>query len=294
MNSDYHAQIAHLRELVEGRLDSLFAGEKAATSLVEAMRYSLLGGGKRIRPILALMFANACGTDVFADSAERRGVLDAACALELLHTYSLIHDDLPAMDDDDMRRGKPSNHVAFGEWRAILAGDALQAEAFGLIARCGLPPERVVAMLSAFSDAAGINGICGGQTLDIEGADDLMAIHERKTASLIVASATIGVLAAGGSEAQLAATQKYAQSVGLAFQIRDDVLDATGDATLLGKPVGSDERSGKTTFFTLHGAEKCDEIIASLTRDAQDAVRAAFADAESLCQLAAELAGREV
>ena len=294
MNSDYHAQIAHLRELIEARLTSLFADEKAATSLVEAMRYSLLGGGKRIRPILALMFANACGTDVFAGSAARRGVLDAACALEMLHTYSLIHDDLPSMDDDDMRRGKPSNHVAFGEWCAILAGDALQAEAFGLIVRCGLPSERVVAMLSAFSDAAGIAGICGGQTLDIEGADEIMAIHERKTASLIIASALIGVLAAGGSAMQLAAAQKYAQSVGLAFQIRDDVLDATGDAVLLGKPVGSDERGGKTTFFTLHGAEKCDEIVASLTRDAQDAVRKAFADSDALCQLAAELAGREV
>ena len=294
MNSDYHAQIACLRELVEGRLTSLFAGEKAAISLVEAMRYSLLGGGKRVRPIIALMFANACSCNVFADGAEQRGIVDAACALELLHVYSLIHDDLPAMDDDDTRRGKPSNHIAFGEWRAILAGDALQAEAFGLIARCGLPPERVVAMLSAFSDAAGIAGICGGQTLDIEGADDIMAIHERKTASLIVASALIGVLAAGGLPTQLNAAREYARSVGLAFQIRDDVLDATGDATLLGKPVGSDEKSGKTTFFTLHGAEKCDEIIASLTRDAQRAVRAVFDDAELLCALAEELAGREV
>ena len=284
---------AHLEDLrcsVETRLAELFSGGDGAPSLLEAMRYSIAAGGKRVRPIVTLLFAQACGGEVTED--ERRAVIDAAAAVELLHTYSLIHDDLPAMDDDDMRRGKPSNHIVFGQWRAILAGDALQAEAFALLANCGLPAERTARMVAALAAAAGAAGICGGQTLDMEGGAELDAVHAMKTASLIVAAAKIGVLAAGGSEAQLAAAEVYAQSIGMAFQIRDDVLDAIGDAQLLGKPVGSDELNGKTTYYTKYGAEKCEELIGKYTITAKNAVDEAFASSEMLNYLADTLVWR--
>ncbi|MDR0904786.1 MAG: polyprenyl synthetase family protein [Oscillospiraceae bacterium] len=260
--ADYQAEFERLRAPVEARLGEYFTGEAAAASLADAMRYSVSAGGKRVRPVLTLLFANACGAD-------KNAALDAACAVELLHTYSLIHDDLPAMDDDDTRRGKPSNHVVFGEWRAILAGDALQAEAFAKIARFGSAATAVLAQAAV--------DICHGQTLDLEaeeaGGGDLYAIHSLKTASLIIAAAKIGVLAAGGSETQLGAAEEYAKSVGLAFQIRDDILDRDG-------------------FYAEYGVEKCKELIEKHTADAQKAAREVFTDCEMLCWLAEELAGR--
>jgi geranylgeranyl diphosphate synthase type II len=262
MSSDPRREYDRLRALVDARLDTYFTADTAAKSLADAMRYSVLSGGKRVRPVLTLAVAAACG-------ASETTVLDAACAIELLHTYSLIHDDLPAMDDDDTRRGKPSNHIAYGEWRAILAGDALQAEAFAKIAPFGA--EATAALARAAVD------ICHGQTLDLEAAEsgsaDLHAIHALKTASLFVASAKIGVLAAGGTERQLAAATEYARAVGLAFQIRDDILDKDG-------------------FYTEYGSKKCEKMIENETVTAKKSLFAAFGDTQFLAWLAEELAGR--
>ena len=286
-------EYTRLRELVASRLESYFAGG-AVSSLTDAMRYSVLGGGKRVRAVLALAFCNAAGGDEAA-------VIDAACAIELLHAYSLIHDDLPALDNDDMRRGKPSNHKVFGEWRAIIAGDALQTMAFERLVSCPIPSDRIVNMVSVLSKAAGAGGMCAGQTLDMEaeenpGAVDINGvrkIHELKTAALIEASALIGVYAAGGTAEQINAASEYAKAVGLAFQIRDDVLDATATSEQLGKPSGSDVKSGKITFLSELGADKCEELIAEETERAKRAVSEAFANAEFLSWMAEELAGRE-
>ena len=290
----FSEEYTRLRELVESRLELYFTDGGDAPTLTDAMRYSVLGGGKRVRAVLALAFCNASGGDEAA-------ALDAACAIELLHAYSLIHDDLPALDNDDMRRGKPSNHKAFGEWRAIIAGDALQTMAFEKLTACSLPSDRMINMVSALSKAAGAGGMCAGQTLDMEAEENPCAvdisgvrrIHELKTAALIEASALIGVYAAGGTAEQINAASEYARAVGMAFQIRDDVLDGTATSAQLGKPSGSDAKSGKFTFLSELGAEKCEELIAEETKNAKRAVSKAFANTEFLSQLADELAGRE-
>ena len=281
-----------LRNTVDQRLETYFT-DGDATSLLQAMSYSVLAGGKRIRAVLVLMFCNAAGGD-------EATALDAACAVELLHAYSLIHDDLPAMDDDDMRRGKPSNHKVFGEWRAILAGDALQAAAFEKLASCPLAPDRLASMVLALAKAAGERGMCAGQTLDMEaekrsgtiGIDDIRKIHALKTAALIEAAALIGVHSAGGTVEQLAAASEYAAAIGMAFQIRDDVLDGTATSETLGKPSGSDAKSGKVTFFSALGEIKCEALIAQETERAIRAISGAFADAELLSALAEQLAVR--
>jgi geranylgeranyl diphosphate synthase type II len=265
------------RAAVEVRLASYFTHDAPHTSLLEAMRYSLLAGGKRLRPILALAFCAACGGD--EDAA-----MDAACALELLHTYSLIHDDLPCMDDDDLRRGKPTNHVIYGEWRAMLAGDALQAAAFEKLLGSKLAPEVVLQMARSLARAAGEDGICGGQTLDIEGEGkplgvaELTDIHDRKTAALWIAAAEIGAIAGGGTAVQIAAAGRYARRVGLAFQVRDDLLDVTATTETLGKPQGSDAANNKSTFATQLGAERCEAVIALETAAAKAELSAEFAD----------------
>jgi len=255
------------------------------------MRYSLLAGGKRIRPVIVLEFAKAAGGDM-------ESALDAACAAEMLHTYSLIHDDLPCMDDDDLRRGKPTNHVVYGECTAVLAGDALQAECFKILANSNLPAERVVKMVQFLSNAAGLMGICGGQALDIAGegkslnAKEVSKIHSLKTASLLVACAKMGVAAAGGSDEQLRAAEEYAENLGIAFQIRDDVLDVISTTEELGKPVGSDDENEKSTFVTIFGVDKCLELVEEKTQAAIAAVKGAFENCEFLVWLAEYLAGR--
>ena len=280
-----------LRSLTEARLERLFAGEEEFARLNEAMRYSLLAGGKRLRPVLAMGFCEVCG-------APAETALDPACALELLHTYSLIHDDLPCMDDDDLRRGKPTSHVVFGEGTAVLAGDCLQAEAFGLLLSSGMSPERVVAMAESLARAAGLYGICGAQALDLaaEGqpltGEQLVRIHHGKTAALLTAAAEIGVLAGGGGEAEMEAARTYASDVGLAFQIRDDVLDVVSTDEELGKPVGSDAANGKTTFATLYGQERCAAMIRELTRHACDSLKEVFPCPDFLIWLAEYMAER--
>jgi geranylgeranyl diphosphate synthase type II len=266
-----------LRELVERFLGELRFGAGAATAgLEEAMRYSLLAGGKRIRPVLTLATARALGGDPAT-------VLPTAAAIELIHTYSLIHDDLPAMDDDDLRRGRPTCHIAFGENVAILAGDGLMAEAYRLIlARQGGEPARIMAALHELSDAIGIDGMVGGQYVDVAGdpeldGDELRAMHLMKTGKLIAAAIAVAPLLLGASESARIALARFAKEVGLLFQIVDDILDVTGSEAEMGKPSGSDERLGKRTYVSVFGLERARELAAaSHTRS-----RTALADARA-------------
>jgi geranylgeranyl diphosphate synthase type II len=248
-----------LRLMVEERLADLAYSERAATAgLEEAMRYSLLAGGKRIRPVLCLAAGRAAG----ADPAD---LLPTAAAIELIHTYSLIHDDLPAMDDDDLRRGRPTSHVAHGEDVAILAGDALFAEAMRLIAeRQGGDPARVLAAIREIAGATGVDGMVGGQYVDVtEGGSDaesLRLLHSLKTGRLIVASVCAGLLLGEASEDEQTRLRAFAEELGVLFQIVDDILDVTGSDEELGKPSGSDERHGKVTYVSLFGLERAREL----------------------------------
>ena len=260
--------------------------------LAEAMRYSLLAGGKRIRPLLVLEFCRIAGGDV-------EKALPVACAVEMLHTYSLIHDDLPCMDNDELRRGKPTNHMVYGECTATLAGDALQAEAFGTILRCDLPPTVKASCAEILAGAVGLDGMCGGQFLDMswEGRtlteQELTEINIRKTGALLVAACQMGVAAAGGSELMLAAAGHYGSSIGLAFQIRDDMLDVLSTAEELGKPIGSDLEENKNTYMILMGREGCEKTIAKLTDFAKNVLDEAFEDTAFLKELADALSTRE-
>ena len=260
--------------------------------LAEAMRYSLLAGGKRIRPLLVLEFCRIAGGDV-------EKALPVACAIEMLHTYSLIHDDLPCMDNDDLRRGKPTNHVIYGECTATLAGDALQAEAFRTILSTDLPVEVRAECARLLAEAAGESGICGGQQLDMEGEgkvltkEELMDINDRKTSAMIHADCLMGVTCGGGNAQQRAAAAQYAKALGLAFQIRDDMLDVISPEAELGKPIGSDAREGKNTFMALYGLERCSAYVHELSEEAAAAVDDVFADSAFLRQLARSLADRK-
>ena len=228
-----------------------------------------------------------------------RAALPVACAVEMVHTYSLIHDDLPCMDNDDLRRGKPTNHVVFGECTATLAGDALQAEAFRTILSTELPAEMRAECARLLAEAAGENGICGGQQLDMEGEgkvltkEELMDINDRKTSAMIYAACLMGVTCGGGNEQQREAAAKYAKALGLAFQIRDDMLDVISTESELGKPIGSDAREGKNTFMALYGLERCGAYVHELSEQAAAAVDGAFADSAFLQQLARSLADRK-
>ncbi|HEV7750235.1 MAG TPA: farnesyl diphosphate synthase [Baekduia sp.] len=254
----------HLRTQVDRYLDALRFPSRAPRTdgLEEAMRYSLLAGGKRIRPVLALATAGAVGLD-------QSRVLPLAAALELIHTYSLIHDDLPAMDDDDLRRGRPTCHVKFGEDVAILAGDALYAEAFRhlLTAQAG-EPARVLAAARELAAATGVDGMVGGQYLDVAGVSgtpaDLRRLHELKTGRLIAASVVCVLLLAGAAddEETMAGWRRYAGELGVLFQIVDDILDVTGTDEGLGKPQGSDERHGKRTYVSEYGLQGARKLAA--------------------------------
>ena len=260
------------------------AADEPYARLLDAMRYSLTAGGKRLRPILTLEFCRLCGGDIEA-------ALPAACGVELLHTYSLIHDDLPCMDDDDLRRGRPSNHRVFGEATAVLAGDALQALAFETVLSAPLAPERALRCAQILTHAAGHAGICGGQQLDLawEGKkldrDELLEIHLRKTSALIRAACLMGVTAAGGTAAQEDAARRYADSLGLAFQIRDDMLDIIGDEATFGKPIGSDKTEEKTTFVDLLGLDGCAHEVTRLTDEAVSALGIFGSEADFLTTL---------
>jgi geranylgeranyl diphosphate synthase type II len=249
-----------LRELVDAELERLrFPARPATDGLEEAMRYSLLAGGKRVRPVLALAAARACGAD-----PER--YLPAAIAIELIHTYSLIHDDLPAMDDDDLRRGQPTSHVKFGEEVAILAGDGLFAEAIRLFCRQPGDPARLLSALAELTEATGVNGMVGGQYADVVGeasdAEALRAVHELKTGRLIAASVGVVLTLEGTPEPETIPYRRFAAELGVLFQIVDDILDVTGSDEQLGKPHGSDERHGKLTYVSLFGLQRARELAA--------------------------------
>ncbi len=260
--------------------------------LLESMRYSLTAGGKRIRPILVLEFCRISGGDI-------QKALPVACAVEMLHTYSLIHDDLPCMDNDDLRRGKPTNHVVYGECTAVLAGDALQAEAFGTILRSELPAEVRANCAEILADAVGSDGMCAGQFLDMKGEnmvlseDELNEINSRKTGALLIAACRMGVAAAGGSDEQLEAAALFGAAIGAAFQIRDDILDVISTDEALGKPVGSDAKENKNTYMALYGQERCMQMIRRLTESAKSALSVAFTDTDFLCGLADSMVTRD-
>lgn len=281
------------RAMVEAELEKTFAGGEDLPQhrLIEAMRYSLLAGGKRIRPVLVLAFCAAAG-------GEPEKALPIACAIEMLHTYSLIHDDLPCMDNDDMRRGKKTNHVVFGEFTATLAGDALQAEAFGKILRSKLPAKVRADCAEALANAAGIDGICGGQQLDMEGngkaldEQQLIELQSRKTGSLLAAACLMGAIAGSATKKQREAALIYGSALGAAFQMRDDMLDELSTTQELGKPIGSDKREGKTTFMSLYGLAKCEERIDKLTEYAKKTVSEAFLDPQFLIDLAEQMGKR--
>ena len=287
---DYQNQMETYRKAVEETLNGCFtAQELPQKRLFDAMRYSLLAGGKRIRPVLLLEFCRLCGGDW-------RSALPFAAAIEMVHTYSLIHDDLPCMDNDDYRRGRLTNHKVFGEANAVLAGDALLTAAFETVGGADAAPDVIVRVVRILAGAAGELGMVGGQVLDLAGEDAVLTedevhtIHSLKTGALIRAACQMGVAAAGGTQAQLDAARDYAQALGMAFQIRDDMLDVLGDAEKMGKKTGMDEH--KNTFVTLYGVGRCAEFVEEHTKRACAAL-AIFPDAQFLDQLAARLALRE-
>jgi len=269
-----------LRGLVDDALEGLrFSAAPATARLEGAMRYSLLAGGKRVRPVLVLATARALGADP-------QRFLPAACAIELIHTYSLIHDDLPAMDDDELRRGQPTSHVRHGEDVAILAGDGLFAEAIRLFCEQPGEPARVLAALRELAAATGVDGMVGGQYVDVAGAaedaGDLRALHELKTGRLIAASVGIVPTLEGLKDADVAPYRSFGRELGVLFQIVDDILDVTEDDEQLGKPRGSDERHGKLTYVSLFGLERARELAAESHEKATSALAEASGDTADL------------
>lgn len=267
---EFKQQYAAYQQAIEEYLNGIFTADKPYGRLQEAMRYSILGGGKRIRPVLTLEFARLGGIDWHL-------ALPYACALELVHNYSLIHDDLPCMDDDDLRRGQPTTHKKFGETLAVLAGDALQPEAFRLIAEapCMSDGSRVEAV-RVLARACGADGMVAGQVLDtlygIQTEEQLKAMYRLKTGVMISGAAELGCVAADMPADMRAQAVEFADQLGLAFQIRDDMLDVIGNADEFGKPIGSDKDEGKVTYVDLLGLDDCGKLIHELTEQAVSAV----------------------
>ncbi len=266
--SDYQQQYQSYFDEIERYLQGLFMGGQPYDRLQEAMRYSLLAGGKRVRPVLTLAFCEALG-------GQRQSALPLACALELVHTYSLIHDDLPCMDDDELRRGQPTCHTVYGEATAVLAGDALQAEAFRLMAQAPeLSGEQRADAVLELARACGGDGMVAGQLMDVEqivtNEEELRLMCGLKTGAMIQAAAVLGCVAADASGETRERARAYGRHIGLAFQIRDDMLDVTASETELGKPVGSDRSEGKHTFADMLGLEGCAAAVAEETRLAKE------------------------
>lgn len=298
--TDFEKELSAAKALVEKRLAEFFPGD----GLQAAMRYSLLAGGKRIRPILAMKFCEAAG-------GAMEEALDFGCGVEMLHTYSLIHDDLPCMDNDDLRRGRPTNHKVYGECVATLAGDALQAAAFQTVLSAEGPWQEKGSFAPAvaakiLAEAAGEQGMCGGQYFDTIGdgkvlhtAEELTVINDKKTGALLRAACMMGVAASSGyrvvEERCFEAARVYATNVGLAFQIRDDMLDVIGSAEEFGKPIGSDASNRKSTYVTLLGLEECERRVFAYTERAKEALRACKwqGSTEFLCTLADAMTERK-
>lgn len=260
--------------------------DNAQNKIYDAMGYSLLAGGKRLRPVLALMTCEMCGGD-------ETEALPFACALEMIHTYSLIHDDLPAMDNDDLRRGKPTNHKVYGEAMAILAGDALLNKAAEAALSAKTKPEKTVKIMQAVFGASGTEGMIGGQVIDIKNApmseEELENLHLLKTGALIRAAGKIGAIAADASEQEAQAIDCFCKNLGIAFQICDDILDVQGNEEDLGKPVGSDRENNKTTYVTLFGTEGAKKLLREYTARAEKVLSDCFDEKSSQLLALAEL-----
>jgi geranylgeranyl diphosphate synthase type II len=281
---------------IENALFSYLPKDNTLTeNLISSMEYSLKAGGKRIRPQLVLEFSRLCsGSD---DKA-----LPFACALEMIHTYSLIHDDLPCMDDDDMRRGKPSNHIVYGEDIALLAGDALQSLAFEVmscedtISKVGA--EKAVKCINILSDYCGAKGMVGGQVIDLEHEnketplDVITEMHHKKTGGLIKSACEMGCVCGNANDKQILSAREYGENIGLAFQIMDDILDVTSTGEELGKPVGSDVENHKSTYVSILGIDKCRELVDEYTDKAIKALDAFDGDSSALIDIALKLAKR--
>ncbi|MCQ2449887.1 MAG: polyprenyl synthetase family protein [Clostridia bacterium] len=281
------------RAKTEARVDMLLPENgRLSDSVVHAARHSLLDAGKRIRPLLLVEFYKLCG-------GEDECAYHFAAALEMIHTYSLIHDDLPCMDDDDMRRGKPSCHKQFGEATAVLAGDGLLTEAFGVAAKTvGLPVERILRAMGVLSSCAGISGMVGGQIIDLESENKQVQIetvtemYRLKTGALIRAAATIGCILAGADEDLIEAASTYGEKMGLAFQVIDDILDFESTDGVLGKPVGSDEKNHKNTYVSLLGLEESRNIATQLTNEAITILERFSGDTNAIADLTKYLLSR--
>lgn len=290
----YQEIYSSYKSMIENRLSRAFPGR----GIHEPIRYSLLGGGKRVRPILAMAFCAAAG-------GKPEDALDFGCGVEMLHTYSLIHDDLPCMDNSDLRRGKPTNHKVYGETVAVLAGDALQATAFQAVLSAPLDADTRARAGRLLADAVGPEGMCLGQYRDTledgktHTVAELTAINDTKTGALLRAACIMGVTAAGKvgelEEQYIAAARDYATDLGLAFQIRDDILDVISTADALGKNIGADAAMGKSTFASLLGVEECEKLVSEYTRKAKLALdRASWkGDTQFLKDLADAMVARE-
>ena len=283
---DLNALLKDYKQMVENRIEELFPeADCSYNEVIKAARYSLLNGGKRIRPVIMMEFCKLCG-------GKPEDALDFAVALEMIHTYSLIHDDLPCMDNDDMRRGKPSCHKAFGEDIALLSGDALLTEAFFVASNARVSAEKRLNAISFLSTNAGVHGMIGGQVLDLsfeENKPDAAALQDmymRKTGALLIAAASIGCVSAGKYDQEtLKSAAKYGYNLGLAFQIVDDILDVTANEEVVGKPVGSDDKNNKTTFVSLYGLSEAFAIAAQLSNSALDALDEIGGDTEALYEI---------
>jgi geranylgeranyl diphosphate synthase type II len=294
---DLKSYLAEKRALIDETLKGFMPEPEGPTSeLIRAMDYSLFAGGKRLRPILCMAGAEAVG-------GEGRDALPVACALEMIHTYSLIHDDLPAMDNDDMRRGKPTSHKVFGEALAILAGDGLLTEAFNLMIRSDLPEKigtaRFQEAITLISVAAGHRGIVGGQAVDVmmEGKEVDSSIvdfiHNHKTGALISASVCSGAILGGGSRQELDKIASYGNKIGLAFQISDDILNIEGDSEKMGKRAGSDEQKGKNTYPSVYGMERSKVILKESVDAAINSLKQFGNSADPLRQIAGYIIERK-
>ena len=287
-------QLRYDAELVESALGEYFErGDEDIKNLLDSEKYSLFAGGKRIRPFLTLEFCKLFGGDV-------KAALPFACAVEMIHTYSLIHDDLPCMDNDDLRRGKPTNHKVFGYSTALLAGDGLLTRAFGVAAsNAHVEPQVALEAVRTLSECAGEFGMIGGQIIDLEGEekvmpiDTLLKLHSLKTGALIRASALLGALAAGcrSESPEALAVAEYASKIGLAFQIIDDILDVTATDEALGKSAGSDKENNKTTFMTYYSVDEARKYASALTAEAVSEI-SEYEGSEMLTDFAVYLLGR--
>lgn len=291
-NNEFENILANDQRLVENSLPSFLPSAlNGQDEVVDAMKYSLSNGGKRLRPVLTLEFCKACGGD-------RHDAIEAACAVEFIHTYSLIHDDLPCMDNDDYRRGKPSCHKEFSEDIALLAGDGLLTHAFQIISDSDMSDSAKAKAVSLLAENAGVGGMLGGQVLDLKyeignpTVKELLTVHKMKTGALIAAACIMGCIAAGADSAKIAAASRFAYYIGIAFQIKDDILDVVGSSDKLGKPIGSDADNNKTTYVTKVGLTKAQADVELLTQKGLKELEV-FEDSEFISMLADRLINRD-